>query len=142
MSVARLARPMLFIYELIRLFFIAHKFSAIQPTHPGAFPWAIYMAANAFFSIMAFFIWINPSQYKAYMPLFISGKTIIIFMIVVWIGNHSKEIMLEQMMSSGDSLTPLSAATVLFLGDVFSIICAGIINRNLKKTAINAGHGA
>jgi hypothetical protein len=100
------------------------------------------MAANAFFPIMAFFVWHSFSRYKAYLPLFIAGKCIIIFLIAGWILSFSREILLEQMTGSGFLLMPLSAAGILFLGDAVSIACAFIIHKKSQKAAIDAGHGA
>jgi hypothetical protein len=142
MNLGRPARLALFIYESLRLLYVVYEFSAIQPAHPGAFPWITYIAANAFFPIMAFFLWRDYGLYKAYLPMLIAGRCISLFLMIGWTFSFTDEILLEQMMmSAGMVFTPLAAAAILLFGDIFSIICACIIKKQSQKTAVDAGGG-
>ena len=42
-------------------------------------PWLALAAPGALFPLMAMFIWLDISRYKAYLPLFMAGKCIGIF---------------------------------------------------------------
>lgn len=47
-------------------------------------PWMIFSAPGILFPLMALFIWLDTSRYRAYIPLFITGKCIGIFTLLSW----------------------------------------------------------
>jgi hypothetical protein len=73
----------LFVYECFRLLFLTAVFAALRPGAAG-FPWLVYAAPNALFTLMALFLWLNLSRYGTYLPLFLAGKIISLFSILGW----------------------------------------------------------
>lgn len=49
-----------------------------------AFPWLILVAPGALFPLMALFVWLDVSRFKAYLPLLMAGKCISIISLVGW----------------------------------------------------------
>ena len=47
-------------------------------------PWMVFSASAAMFPFMALFLWLDVYRYKTYLPLFIAGKCIGIFSLLVW----------------------------------------------------------
>ena len=47
-------------------------------------PWMVFTASATIFPLMALFLWLDVYRYKTYLPLFIAGKCIGIFSLLVW----------------------------------------------------------
>jgi hypothetical protein len=83
MGIIRIIKPGLFIYECIRIMILA-VYTLFQPSDPGGFPRFIYTAPAVLFPLMALFIWLDISRYRAYLPLFAAGKCIGVLLLACW----------------------------------------------------------
>jgi len=59
-------------------------YTLFQPLDPGGFPRFIYTAPAVLFPLMALFIWLDASRYRAYLHLFAAGKCIGLFLLLGW----------------------------------------------------------
>ena len=84
MGTMRLLKLGLFIYELIRIMVLA-AYVFMQPFDPVGLPRLLYAGSGVLFPLMAMFIWLDVSRYKAYLPLFMAGKCISIFILAAWL---------------------------------------------------------
>lgn len=81
----------------------------------------VLISPSAIFPLMALFIWIDNSRYRAYMPLFAAGKCVGIFSLLVWIifsgfiKAKAGSPFLELLLLSGDLLA--AAAILLIIKD-------------------------
>jgi len=126
MRIIWLVKLGLFLNECIRILFLA-AYVILLPFDPAGFPKFLYLAPAALFPLMALFLWLDTSRYRAYLPLFTAGKCIGVFTLLVWIffaGHHTM-------------ITEYSSAVIveLFLlsGDLFAIAAILLIIRNNKK---------
>ena len=118
---------MLFIYESIRVLILA-AFVFFQPVDPSGFPRLVFAVSGALFPIMALFIWLDISRYRAYLPLFAAGKCIGLFSLLVW-SFVSRNITMtegvpgiviaERALLSGDLFA--MAAVLLIIKDVYKM---------------------
>jgi len=119
MGMIRFVKPALFVYECVRIVFLA-VYTLFQPSDPAGFPRFIYTAPAVLFPLMALFIWLDISRYRVYLPLFAAGKCIGLFLIVCWslITRFTAAVepygaaMAKWVMLSGDML---AVAAVLFI---------------------------
>jgi hypothetical protein len=77
-----LLRGGLFVLECARFSFITGVLTVLNPD--AAFPWMVYAVPNALFLLVAIFMWLNPSKYGVFDPLYISGKAMSLFSITGW----------------------------------------------------------
>ena len=120
----RVLKPAVFIYECIRILFLA-IFIFFQPGDSPNLPRLIYAAPGALFPLMALFIWLDISRYRAYLPLFIAGKCIGIFTLAVWLiispGIAAWGIGSLSMISTGTAIRELLLMDILALSAVILI---------------------
>ncbi|MDR1839570.1 MAG: hypothetical protein LBQ93_08340 [Treponema sp.] len=83
MGIIRLIKPGLFVYECVKILMLAFIFVLFMPETIGI-PWLVFTASGVMFPLMALFLWLDVYRYKAYLPLFIAGKCIGIFSLLVW----------------------------------------------------------
>ncbi|MDR2768099.1 MAG: hypothetical protein LBB82_07215 [Treponema sp.] len=86
----------IFFYDILRVFFLLALLAGVtgDPSGPGGmfqgapdglrFPYMVYAAPNALFSIMSFFLLIRSGESKAFVPLYITGKVISVTALVSW----------------------------------------------------------
>ncbi|MDR1929874.1 MAG: hypothetical protein LBQ44_04505 [Treponema sp.] len=95
----RAVRTIIFIYDCSRLLFLLSLISAflfVNPAGPAgmfrgspgimglSFPFLVYAAPNALFPLMSFFLMVRFELSKAYIPLYITGKLIVLSAAAVW----------------------------------------------------------
>ena len=116
MKIIKLIKCGLFVYECIRIVLIAF---ALYLQRSGGFSVkVIYTAPCALYPLMALFIWIDANRHKAYVPLFMAGKCIGIFMLLGWSIITRQVTMIESFILSGD---------------FFSLAAALMINRDFQR---------
>ena len=84
-------KPGLFVYECARIMVLA-AFAAMQPflsdamltTDLAVFPILVFAAPSALLPLMAMFLWLDASRYRAYLPLFLAGKCLNIVSLLGW----------------------------------------------------------
>jgi hypothetical protein len=110
-------RAALFIYECIRLAVLVGIFMFLQP-YGGTFPVLVYAAPNALFLLMAVFLLIDPERYDPYAPLYLAGKCICLFSIVLWFivswAAYTAQL--------AGNPTVLRALLFMFIGEILSIV--------------------
>ena len=84
MGIIRLLKPALFIYEGMRIFIIA-VYAAFLGIGQSAFPAVFFAAPAVLFPLMALFLWLDSSRYRAYLPLFAAGKFISVLSLLVMV---------------------------------------------------------
>jgi hypothetical protein len=92
----RTIRAAVFIYDCSRLLFLlsllinflsfdpAGMFQGSQVNFMASFPFLAYTAPNALFPLMSFFLLIRLEPSKAYIPLYIAGKAIVLSAAAAW----------------------------------------------------------
>jgi len=128
MVLVRILKPALFIYECIRITALA--FILVYLLYgTSSVPWLAFTAPGALFPIMALFLWIDTANFKAYMPLYITGKCIGLFSLALW------SVMSKQNTVMGEiSLFYLPPEIVIFFGDFLALAAILIIFRNFQKS--------
>jgi len=118
-----------FLYELIKIAIIT-TFLVIQGNDQGFFIKLVMIAPLALFPIMALFILLNASRYKAYLPLFAAGKCISLFLLLGWFIVSRQVTMIGSFLS-----TDIYVEMILLSGDFFTLAAVLLIFRYLKKSA-------
>ena len=81
MGIIRVLKPALFVYEAVRIIILALTLMFFLPGD-SAIPWLAFASPGALFPLMALFLWLDIFRYKAYLPLYIAGKCIGIFLLL------------------------------------------------------------
>jgi len=140
MGITRLLKPALFVYECVRILILA-AFVALQPAVASAlltsdatvFPVLVYASPSALFPLMAMFLWLDASRYRAYLPLFAAGKCIGIITLLGW-SIVTRHLTLIKGFSGG-----VLAEWVLLSGDLLALAAVILIIKNMdKKTETSA----
>jgi len=127
MNVMRALKPIVFTLECIKLMVIA-LIIIIQGNVPGLFTKIILAAPGALFPIMALFIWLDTERYKEYLPLFLAGKCIGIFLLLGWFIFFSQVTMVGKILGF-----TVYAEGLLLFGDLISLSAVLLINRDIKN---------
>jgi len=127
MGIDRFLKPVLFIYESVRIIILTISLTFILPGN-SAIPWLAFASPGALFTLMTIFIWINISRYYVYLPLYIAGKCIGIFILLGFSIISRRFTIINGY--SGD----LVIAELIFLcGDLLALAGAFLIYRNVYE---------
>jgi len=130
MLLNRILKPALFIYECLRVFVMVCIFASLLYGTDVVACFA-FTAPVAILPIMALFIWINADGFKAYIPLFITGKCIGLFSLTLWFIVSRLNIL------SGRIVPFEEAVEILFIsGDLLALAAIIVIYRNSQKILI------
>lgn len=136
----------IFIYEFFRFMVMIGIFAVFrswQGAGSGAFvekvfPYVIYVVPNALFPLMTYFLWIRFSLYKAYIALYIAGKTIVVVSIIGW-GVFSFKSMLTSTGIDWTSMLMIAGVTLLLaVTDAFSIFGGLVLQTKLNRLETQA----
>jgi hypothetical protein len=83
MKMVNIIKGGLFIYEGVRIILLVLCLIFVLPGI-SAVSWLAFAVPGALFPLMAMFIWLDISRYNAYLPLYIAGKCIGIFSLIVF----------------------------------------------------------
>ena len=83
MKVIRLLKPVLLIQEIFRIIIIV-LLLLLRSEESSTFIMVFFAAQGVLFPLMAVFLCLNTARYKEYLPLYIAGKTIGVFLILCW----------------------------------------------------------
>ena len=134
MGIIRVLKPALFIYETVRIIILAITLMFVLPGE-SAIPWLAFASPGALFPMMALFLWIDIRRYKPYIPLYIAGKCIGIFSLLIFSVASGRFTMINKFYGAS-----VSAELIFLSGDLLAL--AGILfiftNRHkfLKKPAL------
>jgi len=136
MGIVRVLKPGLFIYECVRILILA-AFVAMQPILSAVllaadladFPIMVFAAPNALFPLMALFLWLNASRYRAYLPLFAAGKCINIISLLGW----SILVQSSTMIRAFPGIVQALAELMLLSGDLLALAAVILIIRDTRK---------
>jgi len=118
---------MVFLFECIKLMVIS-TILIIQGDVSGLLIKIILAAPGALFPIMALFVWLDTDRYKEYLPLFLAGKCISIFLLLSWFIVFRQVTMIGNIFGSA-----IYAELILLGGDLLSLGAVLLINKNVKK---------
>ena len=118
---------MLFIFECIVFLFVAF-IMVFRSIDQAGIPEIAFTASAALFPLMALFIWLDNTGYRAYMPLFTAGKCIGIFSILGW------SIIAGQVKISAVLSGTADIESFLLYSYLFSMIVILIIIRDKKQS--------
>jgi hypothetical protein len=138
MEVFRPLRAVLFAYEMIRLLLLLFLGYFLQP--PVSFPWPVYAVPGVLFPLMTLFLLIRLPEYKAYLPLYITGKAAALAACLGWLFFSGNGIIASVFLDPETVIITLGAVAVFFLGDILSAAGAFWLHSRLKETAA-AGEG-
>jgi hypothetical protein len=124
MRIVRLFRLILFIYEFINFLFVA-AIMVFSSINQAGLTQIAFGASAAMFPLMALFIWLDSTRYRAYLPLFTAGKCIGIFSILGW------SIIAEQVKISSIFSGAANFESFLLYSYLFSMVVILLIIRDL-----------
>ena len=127
MKIIQFVKAALFTYEFIRIMaFISVLI--LQRNEPNLLVKMIFAAPSVLFPLMALFIWLDTNLYKAYLPLFIAGKCIGIFILLGW------SIVFQQVTIFGRLYGfAIPAELLLLSGDFFALAAVLLIIKDVQK---------
>jgi len=121
-----LLKPGLFVYECIRIIIlIVILFQYGRDS--GLLIRAIFTTPSILFPIMALFIWLDTDRYQVYLPLFIAGKSIGVFLELGW-SIISRQVTI---LTGAGGITSLAQLTLS--GDLFALAIALFIIKDIQK---------
>ncbi|MCL2759197.1 MAG: hypothetical protein FWD22_03205 [Treponema sp.] len=126
MNIVWLIKPGLFIYECIKIIVIA-TLLIMQSREPAFFIKLILAAPGTLFPLMALFIWLDTSRYKAYLPLFAAGKCVGIFILMGWFIVSRQVTMIGSLFNAA-----MYIEMILLSGDLFALAAVLLIMNDLK----------
>jgi len=126
MGLTRFLKIGLFTYECIRILLLA-LILILEGTESGLLVKMIFAAPSALFPLMALFIMLDTKRYKVYLPLFLAGKSIGIFMEALWS-------IISIQVTINDSLDrSVILAQLILSGDLFSLAAVIMIIKYIQK---------
>ena len=126
MKLIRLLRPVLFVYEVIRIVIITILL-ILKANDSSQFMMMIFAVQGVLFPIMALFLCLNTARYREYIPLYIAGKVIGISAILCWLLFTRQATMIGGIISD----------TVLGSFDMLAIAIILLIRNDLNDSSIN-----
>lgn len=98
------------------------------------FPYLVYVVPNALFPLMGFFLLIRPREYKAFIPLYLAGKTIVIVSVFGWTVFSFKNIFTSAV-STGEFITLLGFVLGLTVLDMGSLLGSSLLKSKIDRQA-------
>ena len=98
MKLIRFLKPLLFLYEVIRIIIIA-VLVILKANDSSNYMMVIFAVQGALFPIMTLFLCVNAVRYREYIPLYIAGKAIGVFAVVCWLLFSRQVTMIEGFVS-------------------------------------------
>ncbi|MDR2478846.1 MAG: hypothetical protein LBD48_05975 [Treponema sp.] len=134
MEAYRPLRAGLFIYESVRLGFLAGTFTILRPDGGAAFfPWLACMSSNALFPLMTLFLLLDISRYGAYAPLYMAGKCVSFFSVMGWCVFFRRNIINAAFLDEAVLFIAPGILAILLFGDLLSASAGFIV---VKKTRL------
>jgi hypothetical protein len=84
MGITRILKPGLLVYEFVRVFLTVYVIASLLPGM-STIPFLMLAAPFTLFPLMALFIWLDTEKYKAFIPLYLAGKCINVFILLGWL---------------------------------------------------------
>jgi hypothetical protein len=131
MEVLRPLRVILLVYEIIRLFFLTALAVFLAP--PFSFPWPVYAVSNALFLLMALFLLARLPVYRAYLPLYVSGKAAALAASLGWCFFAGSDIADLVLINPQSVLVTLGILGFLLVGDILSVAGAFWLHTRIKE---------
>jgi hypothetical protein len=129
MGITRILKPGLLVYEFVRIFLTVYVLASFFPGK-SSIPFLFMAVPFVLFPLMALFIWLDTEKYKAYLPLYLAGKCVCVFILTGWLILFSWGTIYE----GGGILRFMQ--TLLLSGDLFSIAAVLVIMKNTQNNPI------
>jgi hypothetical protein len=85
---SRLVSAAILFFDCSRLLFLLSLLTAyakpVELLKGGNFPFLLFVAPNALFSLISLFIFTHPESTEAYKPLYITGKSLSVLCMALW----------------------------------------------------------
>ena len=121
MKVVSIVKPVLLVYECIRILVLA-GLMILQGNNSSNFLNMAFAVTSVLFPLMALFLCLDAIRYRAYIPLFLAGKCIGVFTLLVY-----SIISLRLTMTGG----------FLLSGDFFALAAITLIRRDVVLISEN-----
>ena len=95
------------------------------------FPRMVFIASAALFPIMALFIWLDVYRYRVYLPLFLAGKCISLFLLLVWYVITRQIPVTEEFLSG--FISSIGGEWIFLFCDCLAVLAVLIIFENVQK---------
>ena len=116
--------------ECIKLMVIALVI-IIQGNVPGLFTKILLAAPGALFPLMALFVWLDTARYKEYPPLFLAGKCIGIFLLLIWFIVFSQVTIIGRIFGFA-----VYAEGLILCGDLISLGAVFLISKDINNPEV------
>ncbi|MCL2833506.1 MAG: hypothetical protein FWD78_10090 [Treponema sp.] len=143
MEINKPLRIVLFIYDTLRLLFLAVAFSLFPTVQAamgtGIFPYMVYLSSNTLFPMICLFLMIKPAQYRNYLPLYMTGKTIAVIIFLMWAAfSLAYEISLINIDINNyfEIMALLGGVFIIGLADAISIFGIFLMNKKPPEAAV------
>ena len=130
MNIIRFLKPLVFVLECIKLMVIALVI-IIQGNVPGLFTKILLAAPGALFPLMALFVWLDTARYKEYPPLFLAGKCIGIFLLLIWFIVFSQVTIIGRIFGFA-----VYAEGLILCGDLISLGAVFLISKDINNPEV------
>lgn len=97
-----------------------------------------YAAPQAFFALMAFFLWRNPFRYESFLPLYTAGKVISAFAIGAWLLRTLPNAGLALGLGKIGALALLGVSGLVVVFDLISALAGLLLLRVTSSQSIQA----
>jgi len=118
------------VLECIKLMVIALVI-IIQGNVPGLFTKILLAAPGALFPLMALFVWLDTARYKEYPPLFLAGKCIGIFLLLIWFIVFSQVTIIGRIFGFA-----VYAEGLILCGDLISLGAVFLISKDINNPEV------
>ncbi|MDR2109865.1 MAG: hypothetical protein LBP32_01010 [Spirochaetaceae bacterium] len=136
MEIYRPLRMVLFTYDLIRLIVMIGFLTSLMPLWGGGengFPHLVYMVPNALFPLMTLFLRANLNLHRAYLPLYMAGKSIAAGATVGWMVFSLARIDILSLLNNAVFFAGLACTVFFALADMGTILGARVLLKGLRK---------
>jgi len=132
MRIVSIIKPVLFLYECFRIFvFTIVMVYTLQEI--SAVPYLVFAVPAIMFPLMALFLWIDASRYRAYLPLFTAGKCAGILLMLVWLIVAGRDTIMYTIHGRTGEDVAIIASLFGASGDLVALAAVLFIYRDMQK---------
>ncbi len=115
----KIHRPLglsLLVYEVARMVILLVFSISLDPSgFVGPALIGYLLAPQILFALIALFVWIDETRYRDYVPLYVAGKTLLVWAGLLWLLSSFKTIVKAFVMYTGTAGEPLMLAMAVLI---------------------------
>jgi len=144
MNPRRPLRLFLFVYELVRLAVLIGVVAALRSALAESAPLPLlpFVSANCLFALMALFLFLDPLEYRPFLPLYVAGKLLFLSSAALWLGVSFAGIVGSFPMGSQGYLALLGGSALLLPLDLLALLAAYSLRPRTPPEERNADRNA